>query len=96
MQGFLFSGYEKPQDEPVTFANMASVLKELYDYVYLDEEAAFMRLVERYWKLLPYVKIKKYNQIKGNKAAKDRASELWKGLVYNRNPFLESCMDRKS
>jgi hypothetical protein len=73
------------------------VLKELYEF-YLDEkDQATCSLIERYWKILPYKFIKKYNnlQCKG----KTQGKKQLEFLTYQDNPFLNliknpSCSDK--
>lgn len=76
---------------PVPFiGSYVSILKELYDFQYTDNEEIFINLVERYRDKLPRpIAARKLNLVRViRRAAKKRAAETFRHLVYGANPFL--------
>ena len=65
---------------------MLSILRELYDVYLTGADAAKYRLIERYWKLLPYKYIREYNALKIK--GKEQSNDRWRSLIFRSNPFL--------
>lgn len=80
------------RNQPTTgFSNtFNAVLKELYDYIYTDKQQVSITLVHRYKEKLPVEYVKKHETLVEiwKPEAKIRAAEMWKSLIYAKNPFL--------
>ena len=68
-----------------------SVLKELYGYMYLPKQNVFINLISRYENKLDrdFVKDAKEKIERWKPQAKDRAHEIFRSLIYSKNPLLE-------
>ena len=69
-----------------TTGQLTAALRELYDYSFTPKQSAFIRLVNRYKKKLGPEYFEQIERWKPD--AKARASEIFKTLVYSKNPFL--------
>ena len=65
---------------------MLSILRELYDVYLTGADAAKYRLIERYWKLLPYKYICEYNALKIK--GKEQSNDRFRSLIFRYKSFL--------
>jgi hypothetical protein len=65
------------------------ILKSLYD-CYLDgQDSIYCQLVERYWKIVSYQKIRRYNDLQ--EKGKKQAETMWTNfLAPSHNHFMET------
>lgn len=71
--------------------SLGEVLKEIYGHLYTEEEEAFLRLINRYASKLDKKYFERAEALKPE--AKRRAQEIFKKIIYGRNPFLELARD---
>ncbi len=66
------------------------VLKELYDYLYLPKEQVAITLVHKYKEKLSAEYLDRHAKLlaEWKPEAKIRVAEMWKSLIYDKNPFL--------
>lgn len=75
--------------KPIEYDNrsISLILKDLYSFYLNEKDQKTIYLIERYWKVLPYKILRKYNsfQVKGKK----QGDNILKDLVYANNPLLK-------
>jgi hypothetical protein len=75
--------YRRPPDP---FVSVAQTLKDLYGFWLEPRDQAEFDLIERYWKIVSYRKIRRWNQLR--EKGKTQPSPLEK--IWNaQNPWLE-------
>lgn len=79
----------------VEIGNLSSFLKEMYDHIFTSKQDAFIRLTERYKSKLSkeYLEDAAKRIESWKPAARERSKEVFKSLVYSRNPFIEGFKD---
>lgn len=83
--------YQKPQEE---FISLGHALREIYDFQLNDSDWATHNMIERYWKILSYRLIRKYNQLR--EKGREQAREQYSQLILFRNPWLESIKNHST